>query len=71
MKRQEKYVFVDDFGTVLRKDIEVAEKADDKGMIIVNSGLEGLDKIIVKSDTELKNGELLDNAGAEMPEEMK
>lgn len=70
-KDKKKYVFVDDFGTVLRKDIEVAEKADDKGMIIVNSGLEGLDKIIVKSDTELKNGELLDNAGAEMPEEMK
>ena len=69
-KDKKKYVFVDDFGTVLRKDIEVAEKANDKGMIVVTSGLEGLDKIIVKSDKELKNGELLDNAGAEVPEEM-
>ena len=69
-KDKKKYVFVDDFGTVLRKDIEVAEKANDKGMIVVTSGLEGLDKIIVKSDKELKNGELLENAGAEVPEEM-
>ena len=40
-------------------------------MIVVTSGLEGLDKIIVKSDKELKNGELLDTMGAEIPEEMK
>ena len=70
-KDKKKYVFVDDFGTVLRKDIEVAEKANDEGMIVVTSGLEGLDKIIVKSDKELKNGELLDTMGAEIPEEMK
>lgn len=63
-------MFVDDFGTVLRKDIKVSEAAGEKGMVIVDSGLEGLDKIIVKSDKELKNGEILDNAGAEMSGEM-
>ncbi|MBO0477663.1 HlyD family efflux transporter periplasmic adaptor subunit [Vagococcus sp. DIV0080] len=67
---KQKYVFVDDFGTVLRKDIKVSEAAGEKGMVIVDSGLEGLDKIIVKSDKELKNGEILDNAGAEMSGEM-
>lgn len=69
-KEKKKYVLVDDFGTVLRKDIEVADKANGKGMIVVNSGLEGLDKIIVKSEKELKNGELIGDPSSEIPEEL-
>lgn len=53
------YVLVDDFGTVLRKDIEITDKDADDGHVVVTSGLESMDKIIVKSDRELKNGEIL------------
>lgn len=70
-KDKKKYVFVDDFGTVLRKDIEVADKGADKGKVIVNSGLEGLDKVIVKSEKELKSGELIGEPGMENSGEMK
>ncbi|MDO2438657.1 hypothetical protein Q2T43_20925, partial [Aeromonas veronii] len=43
-KDNKKYVFVDDFGTVLRKDIEIDTKGAKKGNVVVKSGLEGLDK---------------------------
>lgn len=70
-KDKKKYVLVDDFGTVLRKDIEVADKGADKGKVIINSGLEGLDKIIIKSDKELKSGELIGEPNTENSGEMK
>lgn len=64
-KENKKYVFVDDFGTILRKDIEVADTGAEKGMVIVESGLEGLDKIIVKSEKELVSGELIEEDSTE------
>lgn len=70
-KENKKYVLVDDFGTVLRKDIEVDSKGAKKGMVVVNSGLEGLDKVIVKSEKELKSGELISELGTENSEELK
>ena len=69
-KDQKKYVLVDDFGTVLRKDIEVSKNPTTEGMVVIESGLEGLDKIIVKSDKELKNGELLENTETDVAEEL-
>ncbi|MDT2814154.1 hypothetical protein P7H60_01600 [Vagococcus carniphilus] len=70
-KDNKKYVFVDDFGTVLRKDIEIDTKGAKKGNVVVKSGLEGLDKVIVKSEKELKSGELINELGTENSEELK
>lgn len=72
-KDKKTYVFVDDFGTVLRKDVEVTDDKAEKGKVIVNSGLEALDKVIVKSDKTLKNGELLteSNTNDSKAEELK
>lgn len=70
-KDNKKYVLVDDFGTVLRKDIEIDTKDAKKGNVVVKSGLEGLDKVIVKSEKELKSGELINEVGTENSEELK
>lgn len=54
------YVLVDDFGTVLKKDISLNKDNDitDKE-VEVTDGLESMDKIIVKSDKKLKDGDML------------
>lgn len=54
------YVLVDDFGTVLKKDITLNKNNDitDKEVEVID-GLESMDKIIVKSDKKLKDGDML------------
>lgn len=72
--KKQYYVLVDDFGTVLRKNITTTDKGATKDHVVVTSGLESLDKVIVKSDRELKNGEMLnaegntDESGTQMSE---
>lgn len=61
--KKQSYVLVDDFGTVLRKNITTTDKGATKDHVVVTSGLESLDKVIVKSDRELKNGEMLNDEG--------
>ncbi|WP_326716978.1 efflux RND transporter periplasmic adaptor subunit [Vagococcus jeotgali] len=61
--KKQSYVLVDDFGTVLRKNITTTDKGATKDHVVVTSGLESLDKVIVKSDRELKNGEMLNAEG--------
>lgn len=61
--KKQSYVLVDDFGTVLRKNITTTDKGAAKDHVVVTSGLESLDKVIVKSDRELKNGEMLNAEG--------
>lgn len=65
------YVLVDDFGTVLRKEITITDKGASKDKVIVTSGLESLDKVIVSSDKPVKEGDLLDGAGSATSEEAK
>lgn len=61
--KKQYYVLVDDFGTVLRKNITTTDKGATKDHVVITSGLESLDKVIVKSDRELKNGEMLNAEG--------
>ncbi|RSU06360.1 hypothetical protein CBF34_02205 [Vagococcus penaei] len=65
------YVLVDDFGTVLRKEITITDKGASKDKVIVTSGLESLDKVIVSSDKPVKEGDLLDGADSATSEEAK
>ncbi|MGX7058939.1 efflux RND transporter periplasmic adaptor subunit [Vagococcus humatus] len=54
------YVFVDDFGTVLKKPIEIKETKEALGKkVVVLNGLESMDQVIVKSDKKLKDGDIL------------
>lgn len=60
IKEQEgkKYVLVNDFGSVIRRDIQVGEAVGDK--TIVQSGLESADRIIISSKKEVKEGDLIE-----------
>ncbi|MGY3748658.1 efflux RND transporter periplasmic adaptor subunit [Vagococcus acidifermentans] len=65
-----KYVLVNDFGSVIRRDIQTGEVKGDK--IVVTSGLESADRIIVSSKKELKEGDILEGSeGAEEPADEK
>ncbi|EOL43534.1 efflux RND transporter periplasmic adaptor subunit [Enterococcus caccae] len=52
-----KYVLVNDFGSVIRRDIQVGEEKGEN--IVVNSGLESADRIILSSKKEVKEGDLI------------
>ena len=54
-----KYVLVNDFGSVIRRDVQVGEEKDET--IIINSGLESADRVIVSSEKEVKEGDLVDD----------
>lgn len=56
-KTKEVYVLVDDFGTIAKRIIETTDQGASKDKVIVNNGLEGLDKVIVSSDSALTVGE--------------
>lgn len=56
-KTKEVYVLVDDFGTIAKRVVETSDQGASQDKIIITSGLEGLDKVIVSSDTELVVGE--------------
>lgn len=56
-KTKEVYVLVDDFGTIAKRVVETTDQGASKDKVIVNSGLEGLDRVIVSSDTPLTVGE--------------
>ncbi|MTD38094.1 HlyD family efflux transporter periplasmic adaptor subunit [Erwinia sp. CPCC 100877] len=52
-----KYVLVNDFGSVIRRDVQVSEEKGDN--VTINSGLESADRIIVSSKKEVKEGDLV------------
>lgn len=53
-----RYVLVNDFGSVIRREIQVGEE---KGKnTVVTSGLESADKVIVSSKKKVKEGDLLE-----------
>ncbi|MGX4686011.1 efflux RND transporter periplasmic adaptor subunit [Vagococcus sp. JNUCC 83] len=56
-KTKEVYVLVDDFGTIEKRIVETSDQGASQDKVIITSGLEGLDKVIVSSDTELVVGE--------------
>ena len=56
-KTKEVYVLVDDFGTIAKRVVETTDQGASKDKVIINSGLEGLDRVIVSSDTPLTVGE--------------
>lgn len=66
-----KYVLVNDFGSVIRRDIQIGEAVGDK--TIVQFGLESADRIIVSSKKEVKEGDLIEantkESGAPVPAE--
>ncbi|MBM7687832.1 RND transporter [Enterococcus ureilyticus] len=59
-----KYVLVNDFGSVIRRDVQVGEEKE--GSMVINSGLESADRIIVSSKKDVKEGDLIeeDNQGS-------
>lgn len=65
--KEQAYVLVDDFGTVLKKNITVVTPKEATGdEVEVSSGLEAMDRIIVSSSKKLKDGDVLQaEAGAE------
>ncbi|MBP1043191.1 efflux RND transporter periplasmic adaptor subunit [Vagococcus sp. BWB3-3] len=69
--KEQAYVLVDDFGTVLKKNITVVTPKEATGdEVEVSSGLEAMDRIIVKSSQKLKDGDVLQaEEGAEQPAE--
>ncbi|MGX7014647.1 efflux RND transporter periplasmic adaptor subunit [Vagococcus silagei] len=69
--KEQQYVLVDDFGTVVRKDIQTTDKGAKKDHVVVISGLDALDKVILKSKNELKNGDIIDPNQAEEGTEVK
>jgi len=56
-KTKEVYVLVDDFGTIAKRIVETTDQGASKDKVIVNNGLEGLDRVIVSSDSQLTVGE--------------
>jgi HlyD family secretion protein len=52
-----KYVLVNDFGSVIRRDVQVSEEKEDK--VTISSGLESADRIIVSSKKAVKEGDLI------------
>lgn len=54
-----KYVLVNDFGSIIRRDVQTGEEKGDT--IIINSGLESADRVIVSSKKEVKEGDLVDD----------
>lgn len=69
--KEQAFVLVDDFGTVLKKNITVVTpKEATGGDVEVTSGLEAMDRIIVSSSKKLKDGDVLQaEDGAEQPVE--
>lgn len=63
------YVLVNDFGTVTRRVIQASEETADG--VSVTSGLEAEDEIIVSSEVEIQEGDLLDPALMEVELEEK
>ncbi|WP_430606479.1 HlyD family secretion protein [Enterococcus sp. AZ170] len=63
-KDGKKYVLVNDFGSVIRRDVQVGEEKE--GSMVINSGLESADRIIVSSKKDVKEGDLIeeDNQGS-------
>lgn len=59
-----KYVLVNDFGSVIRRDVQVGEEKE--GNMVINSGLESADRIIVSAKKDVKEGDLIeeDNQGS-------
>lgn len=55
-----KYVLVNDFGSVIRRDIQTGEVVGDKTTI--HFGLESADRIIVSSKKEVKEGDRIEEA---------
>lgn len=53
----QKYVLVNDSGSIIRRDIQVGEEKGEN--IVVNSGLESADRIIVTSKKAVKVGDLI------------
>lgn len=62
-KEGKKYVLVNDFGSVIRRDVQVGEEKDD--LCVINFGLESADRIIVSSREELNEGDLIGDNGTE------
>ena len=58
-----KYVLVNDFGSVIRRDIQVGEEKGEN--MVVHSGLESADRIIVSSKKQVKEGDLIGEASEE------
>ncbi|MHC5229931.1 efflux RND transporter periplasmic adaptor subunit [Enterococcus sp. LJL99] len=54
-----KYVLVNDFGSIIRRDVQAGEEKGE--MIIINSGLESADRVIVSAKKEVKEGDLVDD----------
>ncbi|WP_086444195.1 efflux RND transporter periplasmic adaptor subunit [Candidatus Enterococcus lemimoniae] len=52
-----KYVLVNDFGSVIRRDVQIGEEKGEN--TVINSGLESADRIIVSSKKEVKEGDLI------------
>lgn len=70
-KTKEVYVLVDDFGTIAKRVVETTDQGASKDKIIVTSGLEGLDRVIISSEAPLTvgeptpGGEVTENEGGE------
>lgn len=62
------YVLVNDFGSVVRRVINIGEKTADG--VPVTSGLEAEDEIILSSEVELQEGDILDPGLFEMDTEL-
>lgn len=63
-----KYVLVNDFGSIIRRDVQVGEEKGDN--IVINAGLESADRIVVSSKKAVKVGDLVetvDSDNSEMP----
>ncbi|MDN6218388.1 MAG: efflux RND transporter periplasmic adaptor subunit, partial [Enterococcus sp.] len=58
------YVLVNDFGSVIRKTIVLAEEDGETTHIV--SGLEAGDRIIVSSKTEVKEGDVIDTTSTDI-----
>lgn len=65
----ERYVLVNDFGTVVRRVIQAGEEQD--GEIVVTSGLEAEDMIIVSSEVPVEEGEMLEEGDLFIEEEFE
>ncbi|MGX7148345.1 efflux RND transporter periplasmic adaptor subunit [Enterococcus ureasiticus] len=61
-----KYVLVNDFGSVIRRDIQVGEEKGEN--TVVNFGLESADRIIVSSKKKIKEGDLIEESNVESGE---
>ncbi|EAE5953485.1 efflux RND transporter periplasmic adaptor subunit, partial [Listeria monocytogenes] len=59
---EQAYVLVNDFGTIIRRDVQVGQENGDK--MAIESGLESADRVVISSKKPVKVGDIVESDAA-------